>query len=103
MALCEENLEMTCGLEQVQEVESTQQNSQMTKVTGMLIKLLQKNDTSGIDNCRSRNSKGTKNKFSREGHPICNFCNKPGHIEKSCWVKYPDLKTGAKVKPRLEN
>ena len=103
VALREESLDMTCGLEQVHAVEGSHQNSQMTEVIGLLTKLLQKNDTSSINNFRSKNSKGTKNRFSREGRPICNFCNKSGHIEKYCWVKYPDLKTGAKVKSRSEN
>ena len=103
VALREESLEITCGPEQVHAVQSSQQNSQMTEVIGLLTKLLQKSDTSGINNSRSKNSKSTKNRFSREGRPICNFCNKPGRIERSCWVKYPDLKTGAKVKSRSEN
>ena len=62
----------------------------MTEVIGLLMKLLQKSDTSGLNNFRSKNSKSTKNRFSREGCPICTFGTKPGHIERSCWVKYPD-------------
>ena len=63
VALCEESLEITCGPEQVHAVQSSQQNSQMTEVIGLLTKLLQKSDTSVINNSRSKNSKSTKIDF----------------------------------------
>ena len=63
MALQEESLEKTCGQEQVHAVWGSQQNSQMTEVIGLLTKLLQKNDTSGITKFRSKNFKCRRKDF----------------------------------------
>ena len=26
---------------------------------------------------------------------LCPFCRKPGHVEASCWTKFPQLRPGA--------
>ena len=28
-----------------------------------------------------------RNKFTEDGKPICNFCNKVGHMYKTCWAR----------------
>ena len=97
IALREESLEANYAPEKVNAVD-TQKNDQMTEVIGLLGKLLKNNDVSERNfNYRKGNPRnsGTRNKFTREGRPVCNFCNRPGHVERNCWKKYPNLRTGA--------
>ncbi len=83
---------------------------QMTDLIGMLGKLLAKNGETnhsnyGRNNCRSPryNNASTRNRYTRDGRPICNHCNKVGHIEKKCFVKNPSLREGASQGNRNQN
>ena len=71
----------------------------MTQVIGLLTKLLEKKDSPGnIRNNFRRNNRfqnsGGRNK-SFNSRPVCNFCNKSGHVELTCWKKFPDLRSGS--------
>ena len=75
------------------------QNDQLTQFIGLLTKLLKKKDNPG--NHRSnfhRNDRietfRNRNKPNING-PICNFCEKAGHIESRCWKKFPSLRSGS--------
>ena len=96
VALREESLEENFAPQRVSAVEP--QNEQMTQVIGLLTKLLEKKDISGNRNNFRRNNRndnsGNRNR-SINGRPVCNFCEKPGHIERKCWKKFPHLKSGS--------
>ena len=97
IALREESFETNYAPERVNAVEP-QKNDQMTKVIGLLGKLLKNNDVSERNfNYRKGNPRnsGTRNKFTRDGRPVCNFCSRPGHLERNCWKKHPHLRTGS--------
>ncbi len=77
----------------------------MTDLIGMLGKLLAKNGEAShsnysISNFRSPryNNTGTRNKYTWDGRPLCNHCNKVGHIEKN-----PRLRDGASQGNRNQN
>ena len=96
VALRDESLEEKFAPQRVSAVEP--QNEQMTQVIGLLTKLLEKNNISGNHNHFRRNNRnensGNRNKCIN-GRPVCNFCEKPGHIERKCWKKFPHLKSGS--------
>ena len=97
VALREESLEESLAPQRVSSVEP--QNDQMTQVIGLLTKLLEKKDSPG----NSRNNFRRNNRFQNSGgrnksfnsRPVCNFCNKSGHVERTCWKKFPDLRSGS--------
>ncbi len=104
VALREESLEESFG-RKINAVEAEpQKEDQMTQVIGLLGKLLQREESGDRVNFKGpqRNFNGTKNSFTREGRPVCNFCRKAGHIERKCFTKFPHLK-GAKTKTGSEN
>lgn len=38
-------------------------------------------------NQQDRRMGDTQGKRTRDGRPICNWCNRPGHIERNCCTK----------------
>ena len=91
-----------------QKVNVVQENTnQISEIIGLLGKLLKKDEASEHNRNFNRgphnNFNGARNRFTREGRPVCNFCSKSGHIEKSCWTKFPHLKSGAKGKMNSGN
>ena len=95
IALREANNETNYAPERANAVEP-QKSDQMTEVIGLLGKLL-KNDVGERNFYRKGNPRnsGTRNKFTRDGRPVCNFCSRPGHLERNCWKKHPHLRNGA--------
>ena len=97
IALREESFETNYAPERMNAVEP-QKNDQMTEVIGLLGKLLKHNDVTERNfNYRKGNPRnsGTRNKFTRDRRPACNFCSRPGQLERNCWKKHPHLRTGA--------
>ena len=97
VALREESLEESFAPQRISSVEP--QNDQMTQVIGLLTKLLENKDNQGNsrNNFRRNNrfhNSGSRNK-SFNGRPVCNFCEKPGHVERTCWKKFPNLRSGS--------
>ena len=71
----------------------------MTQVIGLLTKLLENKDNQGNSrnnfrrNNRYHNSRSRNKSFN--DRPVCNFCEKPRHVERTCWTKFPNLRSGS--------
>ena len=99
IALREESFEE--NLAAPQRIVAIDQGEKINEVIGLLGKLLnqetgEQNRNFNFRKGNPRNN-GTRNKFTRDGRPVCNFCSKPGHIERNCWKKYPKSKEGASI------
>lgn len=99
VALREESLEENSATPR--KVNMIQEDAiQLTETIRMLGKLLKKEEASkpsrNFNRGSGNNFNCARNRFTREGSPVCNFCNKLGHVERSCWTKFPHLKSGAK-------
>ncbi len=55
---------------------------------------------------RDRSGGETRNRRTRDGRPICNKCNRPGHIERNCYTKFPNedpkSSTSSNAQPKPE-
>ena len=51
---------------------------------------------------RDHSAEDSKNKRSRDGRPICNKCNRPGHIERNCYAKLREETGSVDTKPKVE-
>ena len=90
VALQEESLEENFGRKINAAEAELQREDQMRQVIGLLGKLLQREESGEKLNFKGphRNSNGTRNKFTRDGRPVCNLCSRTGHIERNCWKKH---------------
>ena len=67
-----------------EELEDVSRVQELDKVKDQAIALFGRSKPLGQDETKTKDKKKTKKK--------CHECKKPGHIEKDCWIKHPELK-----------
>ena len=71
-----------------EELEDVSRVQELDKVKDQAIALFGRSKPPGQDQKQDKTKAKDKDKTKKK----CHECKKPGHIEKDCWIKHPELK-----------